>query len=227
MKVELNKKPKNVTILCGFPGVGLIGTIATRFLIEHLKFEEIGYIHSDKLKPIMAIHQSKMIEPIEIYYNQKKKLVIIQGIISLAGIEWLVADAIKEVAKTLNAKEIIILEGITAKSDKTEVLCYGDAFKKSNLKKLDEGIVLGTTAALLLKLNNVSCIFSETKTGLPDSAAAASLILSLDKQIGLNVDVKPLMQTAREVESKIKTIMEQSKKSLEQKEKKDDLSYLG
>jgi len=220
MKVELNKKPKNVTILCGFPGVGLIGTIATRFLIEHLKFEEIGYIHSDKLKPIMAIHQSKMIEPIEIYYNQKKKLVIIQGIISLA-------DAIKEVAKTLNAKEIIILEGITAKSDKTEVLCYGDAFKKSNLKKLDEGIVLGTTAALLLKLNNVSCIFSETKTGLPDSAAAASLILSLDKQIGLNVDVKPLMQTAREVESKIKTIMEQSKKSLEQKEKKDDLSYLG
>ena len=37
MELILSKKPKGVTIVEGFPGFGLIGTIATEFLIEHLE----------------------------------------------------------------------------------------------------------------------------------------------------------------------------------------------
>ena len=36
MELKLTKKPKGVTILNGFPGIGLIGTISTEFLMEHL-----------------------------------------------------------------------------------------------------------------------------------------------------------------------------------------------
>jgi len=42
IKLNLTKNPKGVTIIEGFPGFGLVGTIATGFLIEHLKCEKIG-----------------------------------------------------------------------------------------------------------------------------------------------------------------------------------------
>ena len=44
MQVVLTKKPKKVIIITGFPGFGLIGTITTEFLIEHLKALPIGKI---------------------------------------------------------------------------------------------------------------------------------------------------------------------------------------
>jgi len=41
MNFELSKKPKNPIILEGFPGFGLVGTISTEYLIEHLNAERL------------------------------------------------------------------------------------------------------------------------------------------------------------------------------------------
>ena len=71
MKLILSKKPKNVTIIEGFPGFGLVGTIATEFLINHLKCEEIGQIIVKDTSPVVAIHTSKLIKPITIFYNKE------------------------------------------------------------------------------------------------------------------------------------------------------------
>jgi len=42
MRIKLEKKPKEVIVIEGFPGFGLIGTIATEYLVQHLKCEFIG-----------------------------------------------------------------------------------------------------------------------------------------------------------------------------------------
>ena len=41
MEIKLYKKPKSPLIIEGFPGFGLVGTIATEFLLEHLQTEQI------------------------------------------------------------------------------------------------------------------------------------------------------------------------------------------
>ena len=64
MKIELYKKPKNVTIIEGFPGFGLVGTITTEFLIDHLKAEKIGRVFFQDLAPLIAVHEGKIVEPI-------------------------------------------------------------------------------------------------------------------------------------------------------------------
>ena len=64
MKVILSKKPKGVRIIEGFPGFGLIGTIAIEFLMEHLDTEKIGIVEMDDVPAMIAIHQNKVIEPI-------------------------------------------------------------------------------------------------------------------------------------------------------------------
>jgi uncharacterized protein len=93
---------------------------------------------------------------------------------------------------------------------------------------LKEGIVMGVTAALLMRLKTspISCIFAESSSGLPDSRAAAKVIEVLDKYLGLKVDYHPLLKKAEEFEDKLKGILDKSKKAGEVKAKKD-LAYLG
>jgi predicted ATP-grasp superfamily ATP-dependent carboligase len=51
MNLDLKEEPKNPTIIEGFPGFGFVSTIATEFLIKHLKAKKIGKINRLKNKP--------------------------------------------------------------------------------------------------------------------------------------------------------------------------------
>ncbi|MBW2977646.1 PAC2 family protein [Candidatus Woesearchaeota archaeon] len=237
MKVVLKKKPKNPIIIEGFPGFGLVGTIATEFLIDHLETEKIGKIWVEELPAMVAIHEGEVVEPIGIFYNGKYNIVIIHAISVTAGIEWKLTDAIVDIAKQVQAKEIISLEGIgsTAPAAETKTFHYTSNEKKSDKLKaagseaLKEGIIMGTTGILMLKAEKkvpVSCIFAETRSELPDSKAAAKVIEILDKYIGLKVDYKPLIKQAEKFEEKLKDLLMKSTKVAEEQKKKK-LSYVG
>src|SRR3989338_7243565 len=101
MEIKLSKKPKNPIIIEGFPGFGLVGTIATEFLIEHLKCEQIGKYYFDDLPATIAIHDGKVVDPIGIFYNKKYNIAIIHSISAVAGMEWKAADLILNIAKQL------------------------------------------------------------------------------------------------------------------------------
>src|SRR3989338_2446786 len=112
MKLVLTKKPKNVTIIEGFPGFGLIGTIAIEFLMEHLETEKIGSIEMDDIPAMIAIHNNKVIEPVSLHYNKKYNLVLIHAINIGKNTGWKLSEVIAELAQELTAKEIISLEGV-------------------------------------------------------------------------------------------------------------------
>ena len=234
MKITLKEKPKNPIIIEGFPGVGLIGTIATEYLIKHLGAKSIGHIWSEEISPVAAIHDSKIVQPFEIFWDKKKNIVILHAMTDVKGLEWKISEALEELYKIFKAKEIISLEGIM--SDKKE----GDAFfysaltknfkslNKLGIKPMKEGIVMGVTAAILLKNKSMNStgIFVETHTKLPDSRSAAKIIEVLDGYLNLNVDVKPLVQAAADFENKLKGYMEDMKKAQKDTDKKA-VDYMG
>ena len=86
MEFKLTKKPQNPVIIEGFPGFGLIGTITTEFLVEHLDCEKIGSFWFEDLPATIAIHTEKVVDPIGIYYSKKHNLVIIHSISGALGI---------------------------------------------------------------------------------------------------------------------------------------------
>lgn len=233
--ITLNKKPKKVTIIEGFPGFGLVGTIATGFLVEHLKCEKIGRHYFEEPPITLAIHDCVLVDPIGIFYNKKYNLVIVHSITPANnGLEWKAADIIMDLAEQLEAKEIITIEGVGS-TETTECRAFHYATQQSTKTKLTqlgydclgEGIIVGVTSALLLKSAiPLTCLFAETHSQLPDSKAAAKTVELLDKYLNLNVDYEPLLKQAQVFETKIKTILEQSKKAKEMKDKKA-LSYLG
>ena len=236
MKLILTKKPKNVTIIEGFPGFGLIGTIATEFLMEHLETEKIGIVEMDEIPAMIAIHQSKVIEPISIHYNKLHNLVLVHAINIGKDLGWKLAEVITNLADDLQAKEIISLEGVgSPNGDEDSRVFYYTTTAGTIAKKLqgvanplNEGIIVGVTGALLAKQvkTPLVALFAEAKMGLPDSKAAAHIIQALDSYIGLGVDVKPLIKQADLFEKKLRGIVQKGQRA-EQIQEEKHLSYVG
>jgi uncharacterized protein len=236
MQIKLTKKPKNCTLIEGFPGFGLVGTIASEYLIEHLKVEQIGRIMLDEMPSIAAIHEGKVVEPLGVFYNKKYNIVLLHAITSTTGLEWKLSKIVLELSKQLNVKEIISMEGVGSSeaTSTSRVFFYSNngkgksKFTKLKVSPLNEGIIIGVTGAVLLRAEkiSVSCIFAETRSNLPDSKAAAKIIEVLDKYLGLEIDYKPLLVQAEKFEQKLKGILSGSQKAQELSEKKK-LSYVG
>jgi len=238
MEVKLWKKPKNPKIISGFPGFGLVGTIATEFLIDHLDMELIGKVIVNENPAIIAIHEDKVVEPLGIFFNKKYNIVVVHAVSASNGLEWNLADIIKKLAADLDAKEIISLEGVgsSATQPDTKRVFYfanDEKLKKSlsnieGMNPLKEGIIMGVTGALLLKVEGIplSCIFAETHTDLPDSKAAARIIRVLDQYLGLKVNPGPLLEQAAKFEEKIKGILKKGQEAQDISEAKK-MSYVG
>ncbi|MEA3378751.1 MAG: PAC2 family protein [Nanoarchaeota archaeon] len=236
MEIKLNKKIKGPIIIEGFPGIGLIGTISTEFLIKHLGAEPVGSIESKKLLPIVAVHESRLAKPLELFYAKKQNLLIIHALSAVQGMEWEIAGALKELCKKVNAKEIISIEGIMSATDAPEAYFWADKasiinkFRSKEVKPLKEGIIMGVTAALLLTNKGIdaSGIFVGTHSKLPDSRAAAKIIEILDKYLGLNIDYKPLLVAAEQFEKKLKELVNQTQSAMKHKKiRSKNLDYLG
>ncbi|MFH1063692.1 MAG: PAC2 family protein [Candidatus Woesearchaeota archaeon] len=236
MRIVLKEKPKRPIIIDGFPGFGLVGTISTEYLINELGARLIGSIHAEKIPAMAAIHDNKVVQPIGIYYDPKHNLVILHVMTNVKGIEWDIGELVIELAKQLDAKDIISIEGVGTPipGEKANAFFYANndagrkKFESYKIEPLKEGIILGVTSTLLLQGEEqpISCIFVETHSSLPDSKAAAKAIEVLDQYLNLKIAYAPLLKQAAKFEEKIKSLMEKSAIATDEQKKKV-LNYVG
>ena len=237
IRLELKKIPKKCTIIEGFPGFGFVSTIATSYLAEHLNAKPIGDVFSKKLNALVAIHEGKIIDPVDILYDEKHNIIIVQASTLVNGLEWDIAESIIELAKVTEAKEILSIEGVMSTTGKAEPgLFYytnnekiAQRLSNININKLREGIIIGVTGALLMRVRKIpiSCIFVESHANIPDNKAAAEVIKKLDDYLGLNIDYKPLLEKAKKVETKLKQLLRSMTAAKNGKKMKEDFQYTG
>ncbi len=234
MEIRLTKKPQNPIIIEGFPGIGLIGTITTEYLIKHLDAKSIGNIWSNEISPVAAVHNSKIVQPLEVFWDKKRNIVILHAMTDVKGLEWQISETLEQLYKMLKAKEIISLEGIMGESPKpipyyyTNIATSVKKLKSFEATELKEGIIMGVTAAILLKGKTMKTtgIFVETHSKLPDSRSAAKIIEILSAYLDLKIDVKPLIKAAADFENNLKGYMDKMKSAKEHKEQKA-VNYMG
>jgi uncharacterized protein len=229
MKIELQYLPKSPVVINGFPGFGLVGTICTEFLIDHLKAELIGEFIYDELPATLAIHNGKLVKPMAVFYDRKNNIVIFHTILNTKGHEWQIGDVMIDAIKKMKAKDVISIEGVGSMSGEEDLRVYSfnnPAMVKLGAPCVEESIIMGVTSAMLLRYPKLSCIFAGVHSQLPDSKAAAKVIQLLDKYLGLSVDYAPLLKQAEEFENKIKGIMADTAKAGDEADKKS-MSYLG
>lgn len=215
--VESKEKDlSNYTLIEGFPGMGLVGTIAAKYLIDRLKLKEHGFIDSEIFIPIIRIHDGIPVNPSRIYVDNERKLVVLisEQIIPRVYI-CKFANVVVDWILEKNISRLISLEGIHTDAKQTaRSTIYGIAanekskrlLKEYNLNIIGDGITTGITSLILLGLrdSNVEAIsvLGDVKRAA-DYKAAAGLIEKLNDVLGLSIDVKPLLKEAKETEKQL------------------------
>ncbi len=236
--IIFEKIKKGVKIIDGFPGLGLVGSIATDFLIEHMNAVPVGMIMGAAVPPLAAVHGGKIIRPMGLYYAEKKNILILHVLSPVPGIEWEVSNLVKAKANELKG-EVISLESVGVQGNLPAGYKQPKGFFFTNVPKrkkelemlglqpLKEGIVMGVTGALMLSMDCcLTCIFAETHSNMPDSRAAATIIQIIDDLLNLNVDPKPLLKSAEKFEEKVRTLMEEGQKAQQMAQEKSP-RYVG
>ncbi len=208
---------ENPIVIEGFPGVGLIGSIATRHIIKTMDFQEIGYIHSEEFPPVAIIQEGETKHPLQIH--KKQNIVIFTADIPLSS------DLAKELAREIvgwskkhNTNKIISIAGISTTSNDANRV-FSAARDKKDLEDIKQqtetfktGNILGFTGCILnqSKLKEIPAItlLGETRGIGPDPRSAADVIQILNKYLEIDVDTTKLLEEAEKIEEEMNRMMQ-------------------
>ncbi len=204
----------------GLPDVGLVGTIAASHIIDQLKLKEIAHLESEEFPPIMVLHKGILRDPVRIYGNEN--IIVLTSEIPLPIKT--IKPSVKILSKWLKEKGVrleISISGIpvqdrvnikipqvysVANSSKSR-----DLLRNAGIEVMEEGFVAGIYALLLKELIKLRlpavALLSQSFLKYPDPGAAASVILSLNKIAGINIDVNSLLEKGDEIRVKARDLM--------------------
>lgn len=206
-------------VIQGFPGMGLVGTIAAYYLVTSLNLKQVGYLVGLDMPPIVVVHKSKPMSPISIYSNEDLAVVVSEIAIPNYTtyplvkmlLEWYKEKKVKEVVvigglgnpDRLNLEELEVF-GIPTNENTRKFL------ESHNVKILDEGVLVGPLAVTLREsvTSNISTygILSQCFSKFPDPVAATRVLEVLESLVGIKVDLNALFEKAEELKIKMRDL---------------------
>ncbi|RLF10926.1 MAG: hypothetical protein DRJ98_04900 [Thermoprotei archaeon] len=205
-------------LVCGFPGPGLVGSIAAKYLAGYLKMEEVAYLRSRLLPPISMFYEGRLQHPFRVHIKRARKLAVLIAETLVPSIAYYdVASSIVNWAESKGVYMIVCLEGVPASGERGERLAYGaaedvDELEKRGIKPLNAGVVAGISGAImnecLVRRVKGVCLFVQADASKPDVEAAAALLQALNSLLGLKVKTDILLANANQVVEKLQGIVE-------------------
>lgn len=233
--IEKKTIPSNTTMIIGLPDVGLVGLIATSYLISELNLEEIAYMDSDLLPPVVVLHNGLPHAPLRIYGNQKLIAVISELAVPAPAI-YKIMQKIVDWAEEKKVKRIISMGGIPLENRQTikEPKVFGAAsdqkllefLNKKGLTTMKEGYIVGAQALSmrysLSKNISAIAILSQSFYNYPDPQAAAITLKELSKISEIEVDVSKLLEKGEEIRLKARDIMKRTQQEMNKMQKSQE-----
>ena len=218
---------EGATIMLGFAGIGLIGSLITNTLVEQIPdVKEIGFIVSDMLPPISLFYSGILKHPFRLYYSAQHNLII-----GTCEIPFQLTSAYNDLAKTICnwalsedvlAKEIVIFQGIYKPGVIDDFPVYFASgenvnieFEKLGLIKFEKGIITGPEATIINEVltNRLKPIALFTPVyQLPTPEGAAAIIEVLNKIYNLQIGTIKLIEEGKEIK---KSMLELAEKAQE------------
>ena len=216
------------SVLIGFPGSGLVGTIALQYMVDQLEFEQIGTMTSKFFPPLAMMNKGVINDPVRIYIKND-----IAAIVADIPIHPMICyetsrDIIDWLAQ-FRPKEVVTIAGIITNEPEKRV--FGVATTLEALKRIEDytlllpiGSISGIASSLLTecKARGIPAygLLGET-INAPDPRSSAATIQVLNKMYNLGLDVQPLIEQAVEIEQSMQKISDEVQQSADQSPKKD------
>ncbi|MBS7623748.1 proteasome assembly chaperone family protein [Candidatus Bathyarchaeota archaeon] len=214
--------------LVGMPDTGLTGMIAVSHIVHALNLPEIGHVESDLLPPVMVIHQGNPKVPMRLFGDSKLAALTSETPINLAAVGPL-SRGLVNWALSRKVMVLVSISGI-AVQNRIEIetpQVFGisttkrgrEMLESSKIPVLEEGFMVGPHAMVLREsltkgLTNI-VLLAQSHSQYPDPGAAASAISAVNKLLGLDVDVKELLDEAEEIRVKTRELMQRTARSLQ------------
>ncbi len=230
--IEFGKKDlKGYTLLLGFPGMGLVGTIVAKYLMEKISFKKFGYIKSNIFVPILRVREGKPIYPSRLFIDEKSKIVLIQSEqIIPSKFKDDFARAIADWVKKKKISKVVSGNGIRTMDmgDKRKVyyVTTNDRTKKflekAGAESIKEGIVSGLDSLVLLELKETNIdaysLLGEINQKA-DYDAAVAVLKVINNISNLKISIKPLEKEAETAKKELTQFLENLKKTHSEVEK--------
>jgi uncharacterized protein len=234
--IRIFSKPlsnENTSVLMGFPGSGLVGSIALQYMVDQLEFTQIGSMNSKYFPPLAMMNKGVINVPVR-FYEKDNLAVIVADIPVHPMICYEVANGLMDWLEPHKIREVITIAGIV--TNEAEKRVFGVATTEEALPRIQDhtiilpiGSISGIASSLLTecKLRNIPAygLLGET-INAPDPRSSAATIEVLNKMYNLDLEVKPLLEQAEEIESTMHKLAEQVQ-TAEQMPKKEQLPMYG
>lgn len=231
VKETLKIEPKNPILIEGLPGMGMVGRIATRYLIKQLGAQRFAELYSPHFPYYVLVNKKGSVRLLraEFYFwkNQtgQNDLLFLIGDSQAQTIEgqYEVTISILDFAQKLGAKMVITIGGYRKEAEENpQVMAVStnpELLKKALEAKAiasPSGNPIVGTAGLLLGLAKFKkidalCLLGETRGYLSDPRAAKSVLEVLQKIVGFKVDLIGLdsqIEKSKEIVAKMREIEE-------------------
>lgn len=236
--VEKKEISANATMLCGFPDVGLVGVLASSYLISELNLVEMAHIDSDLLPPIVVLHKGLPYAPMRIFGKERLLVTIAETAIPAKGIQHLMRSFI-DWAESKKIQMIIPIGGIPVQNrqdlDRPEVFGAASSsdminlLNKKEIKVLAEGYMVGPQALIMRYCSErkipAIALLAQSFYNYPDPEAAASALKQLSRIINIEIDISRLIEKGEEIRLRAKDMMKRAQEEFGKmkKEQESDL----
>jgi uncharacterized protein len=230
--IAKRKIPSGATMLFGFPDVGLVGVIAASHLVEELELDEVAYLDSHLLPPLIVLHNGLPHSPIRVFGNHNVLLAVSETALPVEVI-YPIVYALIDWGKNNNVKMMVSLSGIPIqeRQDAKELKVFvagsnSDALKigqDKGVETLGEGYMVGPQAVMLQRCANIGmpalALLAQCFYNYPDPEAAAETLKGLTKITGIKVDVSKLLAKGEEIRLKARDVMKRTEQELSKMKK--------
>lgn len=250
MKTTIREKlkitPEKPMLIEGLPGLGMVGRIATRYLVKKLKAERFALLYSPHFPYYVVVNKKGNVRLLrgEFHYWKNPKgndLILFTGDSQAQTIEgqYEIAEAILDFAKEHKVETIITLGGYRKEAEdmpkviatSTDEQILNKALKADASPSPPGNPIVGTAGLLVgmskFKAISALCLLGETRGYLPDPRAAKSILLVLQKMLDITFDLDDLdkeivksdkiLEKMRQIEARRETYAKKMRKSEEGK----------
>lgn len=219
---EIRKLPiKSPIIFAGFVGPGLAGPLSVGYIIEKLKMQEIGYLHSKYLPPSTVFMQGRLRHPFRFYSNKKGNMcaIICEVTLKAEGL-YNIASIILDWAQSKGCKELVILDGVASEEHDDKTFCAAEQdlcriMQDKQISMISQGFITGIPGSILneciIRKIRAITLLVKASNSRPDPLAAATLIDSVNRVYGTTIDTTELRAHKEKLGTEFRELSEKYK----------------
>ncbi len=226
--IEKKEVPSGAIMLYGFPDVGLVGVIAASHLISELKnLEEVAYMDSKLLPPLIVLHEGLPHSPIRIFGNNDVLLAVSETAMPADTI-YPIMNALIDWGKSKKVRMMVSLSGIPIqeRQDVQELKVFAAAsdsemlklVKEKGIEILNEGYMVGPQAIMLQSCARMRVpaitLLAQCFLNYPDPEAAAEVLKGLANVTGIKIEISKLLEKGEEIRLRARDVMRRTQQEL-------------